>query len=32
VIVLAALALIGLLKNQPGRAAEPAVCAARDIR
>jgi MFS family permease len=32
VIALATLALIGLLKNRPGRAAEPAVCPARNIR
>ncbi len=32
VIVLAALALIGVLKNRPGRAAEPAVCPAGNIR
>ena len=32
VIVLAALALVGLLKTQPGRAAEPVVCPAESIR
>ncbi|HSS90212.1 MAG TPA: hypothetical protein VLL69_12910, partial [Streptosporangiaceae bacterium] len=32
VIVLAALALFGLLRNRPGRTAEPASAAAQDIR
>ncbi len=32
VIALAALALFGLLKNRPGRAAEPAAVPAQDIR
>ena len=32
VIALAALALISLIRNQPGRAAEPAGTLARDIR
>ena len=32
VIALAALALFGLLKTQPGRVAEPAACAAQGIR
>ncbi len=32
VIALAALALFGLLKNRPGRAAEPAACPAQGIR
>jgi MFS family permease len=32
VIVLAVLALVGLLKNRPGRAAEPAAAAVRGIR
>ncbi len=32
VLVLAVLALFGLLKNRPGRAAEPAACPAQGIR
>lgn len=32
VIALAALALFGLLKTRPGRAAEPAACPAQDVR
>ena len=32
VIALAALALFSLLKNRPGRAAEPAAALAQDIR
>jgi MFS family permease len=32
VIALAALALAGLLKTRPGRAAEPAACPARNVR
>src|SRR6185437_3761874 len=32
VIVLAALALFGLLKNRPGRATAPAACPAQSIR
>jgi hypothetical protein len=32
VIVLATLALYGLLKHRPGRAAAPATCAAQDVR
>jgi hypothetical protein len=32
VIALAALALFGLVKNRPGRAAEPAAARARGIR
>jgi hypothetical protein len=32
VVALATLALFGLLKTRPGRAAEPAACAAQSIQ